>query len=123
MAEHNQPLPPRPRRTVADYHDRLDRGCRRTFLGGIHVWRTIKRLSQLLVISFGFWMGVTGSVDPTLAFVGMLGAYLGTEGLENLLVALGTASDVTIQTGTDEGEERDAETDGGRVTSRRIDER
>jgi len=79
----------------------------------------IKHASQLLVITFAFWGGVTGSLAPSVAFGGMLLALLGTEGLESFLAAAGgDGVDVTITSsdGADQ-DDTEAETDGGRTFS------
>ena len=77
------------------------------------MWLRVKHLSQLLVISFGFWGGVTGQLDPTLAFLGILAAYIGVEQLESLLVSIGeNATNVQIER---EDEEEPPKTDGGRI--------
>lgn len=77
------------------------------------MWRGLKHVSQLLVITFGFWMGVTGDLNPTLAFLGILAAYIGVEQLESLLVSIGeNATNVQIER---EDEEEPPKTDGGRI--------
>ena len=77
------------------------------------MWLRVKHLSQLLVISFGFWGGVTGQLDPTLAFLGILAAYIGVEQLESLLVSIGeNATNVRIEDAEQEDEPRP---DGGGI--------
>jgi len=102
--------------SIARYHTRLDRGARRVGLGGVRVWRLVKQTSQLLVVSFAFWGGITGKLSPTMAFVGMLVAIIGTEGIESVLAEAG-GIDVTISSSNDEtaDDSEDCETDGGVV--------
>ena len=110
--------PPTGRDRIAEYHRAVDRGARSVGIrGGVRVWRVIKHVGQLLVISFAFWGGVTGQMPATVAFGGMLLALLGTESLETFLAAAGgDGLDVTIATDdTDTDEQQDTETDGGRA--------
>ena len=85
------------------------------------MWLRVKHLSQLLVISFGFWGGVTGELNPTLAFMGILAAYVGVEQLESLLVSIGeNAAGVQIDR---EDEDEPPKTDGGRMRQYLLGER
>lgn len=80
------------------------------------MWLRIKHVSQLLVISFGFWGGVTGQLNPTLAFLGILAAYVGVEQLESLLVSIGeNAAGVRIEDGGTGDQEDEPRPDGGRI--------
>ena len=119
--------PPRHER-ISRYRYFLDVGCRRTHLGGIRVWRSLKAVALIMVLSFGFWGGVTGTINPPVAFAGMLVAYVGLEQVESLLVTAGEQSlslsltDGTIETdGT--GEDDDVETDGVRAARQYLRER
>jgi len=71
------------------------------------VWRTIKAVSQLVIISFAFWGGVSGTINPTYAFAGMLVIYLGVERFEDMLANEGQrqaqrANNVTVSETSDE---------------------
>lgn len=79
---------------------RLDIACHRVGLGGLFVWRLIKRLSQLAIITFGFWAGFTGVMDPRVAYGGMIIVYLGVEGVETVLESIGEDGvNVSVTTG------------------------
>lgn len=107
--------PPRPHSDLREYRTALDLGCRVHRLGGIRVWRTIKAISQLVVIGFCFWGAVSGNLNPTIAFGGMISAYLGAEGVETILLAAGQNA-ATIRKGQEqEQQQEDAEPDGGAV--------
>ena len=125
MSHRTRHTPPRHER-ISRYRYFLDVGCRRTHLGGIRVWRSLKAVALIMVLSFGFWGGVTGTINPPVAFAGMLIAYVGLEQVESLLVTAGEQSlslsltDGTIET---DGEDDDVETDGGRAAVKYLRER
>lgn len=80
------------------------------------MWRSIKAVSQLLVIAFSFWGAVTGALDPSVAFVGMIAAYLGAEGVETVLLAAGeSTTNLSVEDADDR--DREAEPDGGAVVA------
>jgi hypothetical protein len=109
-----------PTQSLRAYNRRIDCGARHAGLGGVRVWRFLKRLAQLLVISFGFWGGVAGELDPAIAFAGMIVVYLGVEGVEVALATVGEG--VTINVTSDDEQERDREPDGGAVIADTPDE-
>ncbi len=87
------------------------------------MWRLLKRVSQLLVIGFGFWAGVSGMIAPTVAFAGMIVAYLGVEGFESFLALVGSEGlSVQIEAqgegDEEEGEQTHFRTDGGAIVDR-----
>lgn len=104
-------------RTVPNHYDFVDAGCRHYGVGGLTVWRLIKAVSQLLVISFAFWSAVTGTLSAQLAFAGMLLAYFGAEGVEAILAQAGKTSLRVTREGevqaTVQGEEDDDRATGG----------
>lgn len=79
----------RPSNPVRAHRDAVDAACHRYHLGGVTVWRTVKSVSVLLTVAFGFWSAVEGSLAPSVAFAGMVLVIIGAEGLENLLAAVG----------------------------------
>jgi len=82
----------------------------------MRVWRLTKHVSQLLVITFAFWGGVTGQLDTTVAFGGMLVTLVGAEFAETLLVGLGEGGvDVSISASDSDGGEDERHPDGGAV--------
>jgi len=101
-----------PGRTGYSYTDALNLGCRRMGLGRASVWRIIRRLSQLLVITGMFFMYVQGDLAAELAFTGMLIGYLGPEGVEVVLAKWG-ADELRLSFadgGQDETDTEDQET-------------
>lgn len=102
--------------TVQQYNHAVDFGAFAVLGVRLTMWRLVKRVSQLLVIAFGFWAGVTGLIAPTLAFGGMILVYLGVEGFESFLAMVGSEGlSVSIESDDDEEETTQTrwETDGG----------
>lgn len=121
MSNKQRPYTPPPAKPILTHYHAVDLGCRASGIGSVTVWRSIKAISQLVVITFCFWSALSGALAPTVAFVGMLLAYLGAEGIEAALAAAGRASfDVTFPEERSE-QERDEEkrTDGGVVVEAR----
>lgn len=78
------------------------------------MWRTVKAVSQLVIISFAFWGGIMGALPPMVAFGGMLVVYFGLEQLESALAAVGQREAVASMQSDGGEDEREAEPDGGR---------
>lgn len=111
--QRDTPSNPRQRRPL-DHYRAVDLGCRLHHLGSLTVWRLIKALSQLIVITFGFWAGLEGAIPPRYAFTGMIIAYFGAEGVEALLAAAGRATFSLEPQPEEEDTDRERpETDGG----------
>lgn len=119
MSNRQRTHSPPPDRPVLDHYRALELGCRTSGIGSVTVWRSIKAVSQLVVLSFAFWGALSGTINPQLAFAGMILVYLGAEGAEAVLAAAGRASFDVTYPNADDGEDRDAETDGGRIVEAR----
>lgn len=110
-----------PSSTVQRYNLAVDYGALAVLGVRVRMWRLVKRVSQLLVIAFGFWSGVQGMLTPGIAFAGMILVYLGVEGFEMFLAAVGSEGlSVSIESGADDDntEQTRWETDGGTVPER-----
>lgn len=108
--------------TAALSHYRaVDLGSKVLGLGSVAVWRALKALSQLLVVSYAFWGALDGSLNPTLAFLGMLLAYLGAEGAESIIAAVGKTS-FDISYTQDNSDDDDPRTDGGTILATRTED-
>ena len=102
--------------TIQEYNHAVDFGALAVLGVRIRMWRLVKRVSQLLVIIFGFWSGVQGLIDPLYAFSGMILAYVGVEGFEMFLASIGKKGlSVSIESEDDEEDTTQTrwETDGG----------
>lgn len=105
---------------AVSHYRSVDLGCRVLGLGTVTMWRAIKAVSQLVVVTFAFWGALNGALDPQYAFAGMLVAYLGAEGVETIIASIGATSfEIVSDVGTDADDEDEPKTDGGEITYRR----
>lgn len=80
------------------------------------MWRSIKAVSQLLVILFAMYGASTGALSFQVALGAMVLIYLGAEGAETILAKIGENHlSVSVESEEDDDTEQTRfETDGGR---------
>lgn len=85
------------------------------------MWRSIKAVSQLLVILFAMYGASTGALSFQVALGAMVLIYLGAEGAESILAKIGEnhlSVSVESEEDEEEGEQTHFRTDGGGVRQR-----
>jgi len=88
MATPNSPPDDR-HESLTEYHQYLDIGCQATGFGGFLMWRALKAVGSLAIIAAALFAASTGQIGWQFAFVVALVAYLGAEGIETVLAAVG----------------------------------
>jgi len=112
---------PTHRDQIRAYRQKVDTGSLAVLGGGILMWRSIKAVSQLLVILFAMYGGLTGALSFRLALAATVVVYLGAEGAEAILAKIGENHlSVSVESEEDDDTEQTRfETDGGREVAPR----